>query len=130
MRKRKYCIIQFANCSYVVYKNDDGWHLFDPYGPPPPKSQNKEGAENDDEIPQLAAWMKFPRDRQLKRHIIKSMMPGAESFLFYTFDVLNVRKPEKKTLIGNRLAIYNIGKPGVQEAIGELEFTSISKIQL
>lgn len=111
-KRKNYFLIQFPHKCYVFHAKDDCYHLFDPYG-----CASKEKKES------MAGWTKYNDLKQLKRNIKKSIPRGGESYNFYTFEVMVVRKARKKEILEHKLHLYDYERRGVkQEKLAGLRF--------
>lgn len=57
-----------------------------------------------------AGWTKFKDVDKLKRKIRKSIVKGAESYSFYNFEVMSIKKAPKKLVIEQTLHTYEVDK--------------------
>ncbi|XP_056633873.1 uncharacterized protein LOC130443327 [Diorhabda sublineata] len=100
-KKLSYFLIQFSNACYVIHKSqNDFYHIFDPYGQPK-------------ELP--AGWLRCKDVKQLKRHLRKKVVRGAESYTFYTFEVTSIRKAPKDLVLSHKLQMYDLASTGKKE---------------
>lgn len=110
-KKLHYFLIQFANTCYVIHVSDDGnYHLFDPY--PCLKSGRKDPKEKG-----KAGWIMYKNLKKLKRRIKKDIIKGGESYSFYNFEILAVKKAPKKIVVTHRLMQYEQKKEKKEEKI-------------
>lgn len=109
-KKRHYFLIQFPNTCYVIHVHNDTYHLFDPYGRPGKGKKRK---------PMKAGWTKYKNVNKLKRKIRKDALKGAETYAFYNFEILSIKKAPKKIVLGQRMAEYEKSKEKREEHIGE-----------
>lgn len=108
-KKLHYFIIQFQHKSYVFHCKDTYYHLFDPYGCP--------------KKPGEAGWTRYDNIKNLKRTIEKAIPRGSESYNFYTFEVMKVRKARKREILEHKLHLYDLERKGVkQEKLSGLRF--------
>lgn len=130
LRKRRFCLIQFENCSYALYRDDDGvYHLFDPYGLKYKIDENAEEEEVEEEEEKgentksdstpKTCWIKFTKYNDLKKYIRDNIVEKLESYTFYTFVVMSVRPAPKDVILTHKLNIFDVGKKRKDEVIGK-----------
>ncbi|KAG6441379.1 hypothetical protein O3G_MSEX001723 [Manduca sexta] len=114
LRRLRYVIIRFPQCSMVICQTDGYYHLFDPYPPPseePPKTE--EGKEKiKDEKPKVskkgssvATWTLY-RSLDSLIHRIKKVVCGrtADTPEFYTFELTSVKTAPRHSALNYRLS--------------------------
>lgn len=138
LRKRRFCMIQFRNCAYSVYRDDDCYHLFDPYGVPR-KTEEKQNASPDDgnqaneanEANEAkACWIQFVDLTRLKKYVRENIVPKAEDYGFYTFAVISVRRAPKEVLVPHKLALFASERKTRGEIIGKAFYEQESWLRI
>lgn len=66
-----------------------------------------------------AGWTKYKNVNKLKRKIRKDALKGAESYAFYNFEILSIKKAPKKIVLSQRMKEYEKSKEKKEEHIGK-----------
>lgn len=112
-----YFLIQFPNACYVLHNQGGNFHLFDPYG----CEADKEGKKKEGK----AGWTKFKDVQELKRSIRGNIVKGSESYAFYNFEIMSIKKAPKKLVMSETMHDYEMDKDKPpEEKTGNLNIVS------
>nr|XP_022920512.1 uncharacterized protein LOC111428977 [Onthophagus taurus] len=118
--KRKFALVQFPNCCVVLYKedkNDDAIYIFDPYAYTftIPKTDD----EDEKTMTIQCGWTMYTKPKQLIKRL-KEIAPKDQenSFVFYSFEVISVKKAPKKVLLTHKAMQYKLERAKPAEIIG------------
>lgn len=111
LRRLRYVIIRYPQCSMVICQTEGYYHLFDPY---PPPTEDKDAREVDKKTKQekpsrkgnsVASWTLYRSMEALIRRIRK-VLPGkqADSPEFYTFELTSVKSAPRHSALNYRLS--------------------------
>ncbi|XP_017785360.1 PREDICTED: uncharacterized protein LOC108568662 [Nicrophorus vespilloides] len=112
-RKRKFCIVQLEEGTYVIYldENNDGpVHLFQCYG------ANLKGPDDKEEAVK-AGWIYFKNMRKMREYL--KTKTGINKYTFYTFQVINVSKAPRSLIISQQIQEYIRLKAVKEEKLGK-----------
>ncbi|XP_063893773.1 uncharacterized protein LOC110379989 isoform X1 [Helicoverpa armigera] len=108
LRRLRYVIIRYPQCSMVICQTEGYYHLFDPY--PPPSEDIKEEDAKGVEKPSkkgsaVASWTLYRSIEALIRRIRK-VLPGrqADDPEFYTFELTSVKSAPRHSALNYRLS--------------------------
>ncbi|KAJ8965790.1 hypothetical protein NQ314_003906, partial [Rhamnusium bicolor] len=108
-KKLGYFLVQFSNACYVIHRSqDETYHLFDPYGYP--AGEDKENQ---------ACWVKCQDLKMLKWRLDKLIVPGGESYTFYSFEVTSIKKAPKDVILSAKLQDYDLEYAERRERLGK-----------
>ncbi|CAH0673960.1 unnamed protein product [Spodoptera exigua] len=108
LKRMRYVIIRYPQCSLVICQTEGFYHLFDPY--PPPSEDFKEEDKQGEEVPSkkgsgVASWTLYRSMEALVRRI-KKVLPGkqADDPEFYTFELTSVKSAPRHSALNYRLS--------------------------
>lgn len=106
LKRLRYVIIRYPQCSMVICQTEGYYHLFDPY-PPPSEDVKEEVVKNKRSRTgnPVASWTLYRSMEALIRRIRK-MLPGstADSPEFYTFELTSVKTAPRHSALNYRLS--------------------------
>ncbi|GLV36900.1 uncharacterized protein CBL_02265 [Carabus blaptoides fortunei] len=94
LKKNKYLLVQFPNCSFVLYDCGKNLHLFDPYGYKGEKAK--------------ASWIKMENTKSIVKYFKHRNLK--ENFYFYTVNISRIERASRKKQIEYRLRVTNVKK--------------------
>uniref|UniRef100_A0A2A4JVW1 Uncharacterized protein n=1 Tax=Heliothis virescens TaxID=7102 RepID=A0A2A4JVW1_HELVI len=108
LRRLRYVIIRYPQCSMVICQTEGYYHLFDPYPPPSEdvKEEDKKGVEKPSKKGSaVASWTLYRSMESLIRRIRKEL-PGkqADDPEFYTFELTSVKSAPRHSALNYRLS--------------------------
>ncbi|XP_028030016.1 uncharacterized protein LOC114242909 [Bombyx mandarina] len=108
LRRLRYVIVRFPQCSIVVCQTEGYFHLFDPYSPPSddPAVKETDSVQEDKKKPgPVASWTLYRTMDALIRRIKKSSFGKAiDTPEFYTFELTSVKTAPRHSALNYRLS--------------------------
>ncbi|XP_059053560.1 uncharacterized protein LOC131847886 isoform X2 [Achroia grisella] len=114
LRRLRYIIIRFPQCSMVICQTDGYYHLFDPYPPPSEEPQSKTDAieyfDNNKVVESkkasaVATWTLYRSMEALTRRIGKVISgKSVDNPEFYTFELTSVKPAPRHSALNYRLS--------------------------
>ncbi|KAM3967125.1 uncharacterized protein ACR2FA_011977 [Aphomia sociella] len=116
LRRLRYVIIRFPQCSMVICQTDGYYHLFDPYPPPSEEPQAKRGSIDNDKkkidkpieskkASAVATWTLY-RSMESLTHRVRKVISGnsVDTPEFYTFELTSVKPAPRHSALNYRLS--------------------------
>lgn len=105
LRRLRYVIIRFPQCSMVICQTAGYYHLFDAYPPPSEEAQTDEEGKPSKKGSRVATWTLYrSMDALIKR--IRKVVPciNSENPEFYTFELTSVKTAPRHSALNYRLS--------------------------
>ncbi|XP_031767072.2 uncharacterized protein LOC113519037 isoform X2 [Galleria mellonella] len=116
LRRLRYVVIRFLQCSMAICQTDGYFHLFDPYPPPSEETQPQISTKDDQnkktenpvepkKASDVATWTLY-RSIDALTHRIRKVISGSsvESPEFYTFELTSVKPAPRHSALNYRLS--------------------------